>query len=89
MLSAIRKPSRCRRFGERADAMPPGHLIAQYGMSLQGWTLESADGAVEMEMTSPVSFGQSQSDYCLPAGSCYLSSNANECAWNLTVSEER
>ena len=89
MRSAIRNPSRCRRFGERADAMSTRHLVTRYGTSPQGWTLESADGAVEMEMTSPVSFGQSQSDYCLPAGSCYLSSNANECAWNLTVSEER
>lgn len=40
-------------------------------------------------MIDPASFGESQSDYYLPAGSHYLSSSTIECTWTLTVSEER
>jgi type II secretory pathway pseudopilin PulG len=58
-------------------------------MTSLGWTLESADGAGEMEMLDPASTGTAQSDYYLPAGSYYLSSNTIGATWTVTVAEMR
>ena len=64
-------------------------ITTPYAMPAQGWTIEAADGGSQMEMINPASFGASQSDLYLPAGSYYLSSNTIDCTWTLTVLEER
>ena len=75
--------------GHQRVAVSSQEIVTEYSMSMQGWTIESADGGSEMEMVNPASFGESQSDLYLPAGSYYLSSNTVDCTWTLTVSEER
>lgn len=75
--------------GHQRVAVSSQEIVTEYSMSTQGWTIESADGGSEMEMVNPASFGESQSDLYLPAGSYYLSSNTVDCTWTLTVSEER
>ena len=75
--------------GHQRVSVSSQEIVTEYSMSTQGWTLESADGGSEMEMVNPASFGESQSDLYLPAGSYYLSSNTIDCTWTLTVSEER
>jgi len=75
--------------GHQRVSVSSQEIVTEYSMSTQGWTLESADGGSEMEMVNPASFGESQSDLYLPAGSYYLSSNTIDCTWTLIVSEER
>lgn len=75
--------------GHQRVAVSSQEIVTEYSMSMQGWTLESADGGSEMEMVNPANFGESQSDLYLPAGSYYLSSNTIDCTWTLTVFEER
>ena len=58
-------------------------------MTTLGWTLESSDSAGEMEMLNPASTGTVQSDFYLPAGSYFLSSNTIAATWTVTVAEMR